>query len=279
MRRTNGFTILEMSIVITVIGLIIGGIVIGRDVIANAELQTIISDVNRFKNAAKLFREKYQYLPGDLPTATTFWGTDGTCPGGVTSNYMPRVATCNGDGNGEIAGRYTTAFSSPKYIGNFYREALRAWQHLANSGFIEGTYSGIPHVSGYYKTGINIPVSKTGNNNGYAMFYSGPINGSYATPGGTTYNSVFPSTYGHIIEYGKAEETNAANSLDKPALTAAHALNIDKKIDDGAPSEGNVVAYTRNNANTPVCVTTATPPAYNTGTAGIICSLIFITGL
>jgi type II secretory pathway pseudopilin PulG len=279
-----GFTILELAIVVTMIGIIMGAIVFGRNVINNTQLENIISDVNRFKNAAKLFRDKYTYLPGDLPTATTFWGADAGCPTGNTASpYESRIVTCNGDGNGKIR-NVTNSYTTPSVLGDNNYESLRAWQHLANAGFIEGAYSGVGY-GGMYKPGVNIPQSKANNLAGFIFFYSDPIDANNRDPGGNVIAEVFPGDYGHVIEYGgvagipsRSLPTSQAFSQSF-GLTAVEAHSVDSKIDDGAPGTGSVLSFTTDASGNPNCNDSSSPPQYKSTDTTAVCSLIFITGL
>jgi prepilin-type N-terminal cleavage/methylation domain-containing protein len=100
--EANGFTLVEIAIVLVVIGLLVGAILVGRDLIHAAELRSVLSDVEKFKTAANTFRLKYNCLPGDCTNATDYWGTDpGGCPN-TPANTVPKTATCNGNGNGFI---------------------------------------------------------------------------------------------------------------------------------------------------------------------------------
>lgn len=281
--QRRGFTLVEMAIVITIIGLVLGGILLGRQLIANSELQEIISNVDRFKKAAKMFHEKYRYLPGDLPTAQTFWGTDSPCPGGAGSYDKLRVETCNGDGNGQIGGVSEGQFPSPTIVGALYYEVLRSWQHLSNAGFIEGSYSGIAYgVGSRYYPGINVPAAKGKPHNGYIMFFASSIDSAFQAPDGTVYDEAFPGVYNHVIEFGKGYSIVYNRGFEEPALTAADAKTIDDKIDDGMPATGNVRSFTRDSTVSGECVTTAA--VYNVldedqaSGEGIACALIFITG-
>lgn len=289
MTLQRGYTLLEMALVIIIIGLFVGGIVIAQDIIKNAQLQTIITDVHRFKNAAKLFREKYNYLPGDFPGAETIWGSDASCPAGdITSPWAPRVVTCNGDGNGLVFYDAGGGYSNPIYLSE--DEPLRVWQHLANAGFIEGQYSGAVHKGAGFSTyypGINIPSSKANSRSGFIFFYSAPLDSFGNDPNGVVHPDSFPSEYGHIIEYGGGAgqpltSTPASQGFYRsPALTAAQSLNIDRKIDDAMPSTGNVLTFQDHVGTSAECHDGATPPAYNVVAGGttLLCALIFLTGL
>lgn len=278
-RRPLGFTILELSVVMTVIALIIGGILIGASLIRNAELQSVISDVNRFRNAAKLFRDKYHYLPGDFPRAEEFWGALAGCPETAASSERTK-STCNGTGNGYLG---STASSPSSIIGTAQevREPVRAWQHLANGGFIEGAYSGTaaPGTTGELVPGLNIPGGAIAGS-GYTLHYASP----YEEPFGA-----YPANYKHIIVIGCVQcriTIGGYLTVGSPAvraiLTPEEALWIDQKADDGKPGAGKVLSYTPAYINVArYCATTddAASAQYNTGYKQKACPLIFITGL
>lgn len=136
MRVQKGFTLVEMSIVLVIIGLIVGGILAGRDMIRNSVLKSIITETTSYKAAMNSFFNKYQYLPGDWPQATTRWPFASVWPGYYT-----------GDGNGD------GVISQP--CGNC-SEGLWAWQQLMSEGLISGRYSG-RQQSGNARLGRNIP--------------------------------------------------------------------------------------------------------------------------
>lgn len=286
MSARQGFTLVEVAIVIAIIALIAGGIVLAKSLITNSELQSIITDVNRFKTAVNGFREKYHFLPGDLPNATTFWGEDAPCPGGSTANYLPRVETCDGDGDGMVGGADVgTPSTAPDTIGLKYQETLRAWQHLVNGQFIEGSYSGIGFGAGaVYNPGINVPKDKTGRQSGYTLFYSFLVYddaGVYKTPDGVPHAGVYPGKYGHILVYGMLNDNAINTVMDFPALAGQDAENIDRKVDDGMPASGNVLTFTPDNIDTPDCINAVpNPDAYQQehDNHDYACSLIFLTG-
>ena len=68
-RRREGFTLIELSLVLVIVGLIIGGVVVGRDLIHSAEIRATISQIEKYNTAVNTFRTKYNCLPGDCPAA------------------------------------------------------------------------------------------------------------------------------------------------------------------------------------------------------------------
>ncbi len=154
-RNRKGFTLIDLSIVLAIIALFIGGIMVGQNLIRSAELLSVTIDVKCFTQAIQLFKEKYKYLPGDMPTATNFWGTDSNCP---TTSYTttPHTATCNGDGNGRIGDYNATTYA----WGTQAYEVMRVWQQLADAGFIDGSYSGVASANAVAVIGHNVPASQ-----------------------------------------------------------------------------------------------------------------------
>src|SRR5665213_3372659 len=68
-QNRQGFTLIELSIVLVIIGLIVGGILVGRDMIEAAKVRATVSQYEKFITAANTFKLKYGDLPGDLTTA------------------------------------------------------------------------------------------------------------------------------------------------------------------------------------------------------------------
>jgi prepilin-type N-terminal cleavage/methylation domain-containing protein len=259
--KNSGFSLLELSIVITVISLIIGGIIGGQVMIRNARLQSVMSDVDGYMKAAQTFRDKYNYLPGDFPTAQTFWGALAGCPIPAYST-IPKQATCNGDGNGHIGEHWVGGTSNI--------ELFAAWQHLSNAGLVRATFSGMSTASSLFdaRVGINVPAS-TIKQGGFMLMYVQPQDFT-ADP------NYYDADYGHIIAFGKNSGTDITN---KAVISAVEANVIDTKVDDGVPSTGKVLAG--KNALMPGCTTsdTASSAAYESDPNKATCALFFITGL
>lgn len=263
--RNQGISLVEVSVVLVIIGLLAGAVIAGQALMKSSQLQSVLSDVDRFKTAVGSFRDKYKEFPGDMPNATNYWGTDAGCPA-TPSNVLPKKETCNGNGDGYIG---DTAGSVLGGAGNWY-ETYRLWQHLANSGFIEGQYSGaysslIPGIDA--NPGINLPASKV-TPAGYSL-----LNGGVGAAGG-----VFNAQYHHVIVFGTPGGNNVSNY--KPAITTDEALMLDQKADDGMPGMGHILSFTSALAATPNCATgtTENTAQYKVASTGIQCSLIFITG-
>jgi prepilin-type N-terminal cleavage/methylation domain-containing protein len=112
----KGFTLVEIAIVMVIIGLLLGGVLKGQQMIANAKIKSLVNHAQGLSAAIYSYQDRYKALPGDDPRATTnLPGASGGCLAG-------NLANGNGDGN--------------------IFEYQRAPQDLACAGLITGTYNG-----------------------------------------------------------------------------------------------------------------------------------------
>jgi len=117
MKRNQGFTLVEIAIVLVIIGLLLGGILKGQEMITQAKIKNLIADFSGVSAAYHGYQDRYRAIPGDDPGAVARWAA-------------PAV---NGNGNGVVAGTYNL---SPCV---FATESCSFWDHLRRSGFVAGT--------------------------------------------------------------------------------------------------------------------------------------------
>ena len=141
----KGFTLVEIAIVLVIIGLLLGGILKGQEMITQAKIKNVIADVTGVSAAMYGYQDRYRALPGDDKGATR-WA-------GAPVSVAPQVA-----GDGVIVGTYNSTTATD--------ESRIFWDHLRRAGFVSGTGAENPFNAVSGKTGI-----QTGD-------------GSDATPGG-----------------------------------------------------------------------------------------------
>ncbi len=215
----TAFSLVELSIVLVILGLLTGGILAGQSLIRAAELRSVTTDYQKYQAAMLTFRDKYMAIPGDMANATRFWGDNtSACADGAIANGTP--GTCNGNGDGLI-----TWPGNP--VASTTYEWTQAWNQLALAGLVEGSYTGIttaatPFVAG----GTTFPRGKISNTNFHAI----------GRP-----NYVGDGNY-FAIDYGNSIELTQWGSGSSPIFRPEEAWNIDTKIDDGKPAYGKIVA-------------------------------------
>lgn len=258
----HAFSLIELSIVLVILGLLTGAILTGQSLIREAELRAITTEYQTYKTAVGNFRNKYLALPGDMYNAEDLWGTmtSGTCPNATGGTG---TQTCNGDGDGLI----DTANAASQT-----GEVFTFWQHLVNAGMIEGPYDGLADSANKFDStvGENVPASKFPNG-GWSVF-------NWASQSGST--SFFNNTYYNIFVFG----TEGTNITTGQILTPEETRNIDKKIDDGLPAQGIVLTRSRLTCAIAADGTTLTTAAgdaakldskYNVSLDSPVCSVIF----
>ena len=67
----DGFTLVEIAIVLIIIGLLIGGIIKGQAMIRNAKVKRLVGDIDGMRTAVLTFQDRFGQLPGDENSATT----------------------------------------------------------------------------------------------------------------------------------------------------------------------------------------------------------------
>lgn len=262
MRRVlhQGFSLVELSIVLVILGLLTGGILAGQSLIRASELRAATTEYQRYVSAANTFRDKYFAVPGDFSGATQFWGRMTATADCVTNSSAAQVSTgvCDGNGNGSL---------DPPSAASKSGEYFQFWRRLASAGLIEGTYTGAAGAAGIWDSviGTNIPKSKLSNAGWSAgNWYASPQ--TYAGDG-----SNFSGDYGNLLAFGSY---NSGTWTTWPALKPEEAWNIDTKLDDGKPATGRVMATTWSG-----CTTAAnngdTSAAYKLSTSTSLCALYF----
>jgi len=128
----KGFTLIELSIVLVIISLVVGGIVGGKSLIKSAEVNQFAQDLKTYSSSALTFTDQYDYYPGDLPNAQEYW-----------PQCIDEVGvTCNGNGDSKIG---------------LTDEKFRVMEHLSLSGIIDHQYKyedGADKSQYYYKAKI-----------------------------------------------------------------------------------------------------------------------------
>jgi prepilin-type N-terminal cleavage/methylation domain-containing protein len=156
----KGFTLVEIAIALVVIGLLLGAIFKGEELVTQARVKSVIADFSNVSVAFHGYFDRYGALPGDDPGAATRWAA--------------APAATSGDGNGQVAGTYNNG-NAPCVAGV---ESCSWWDHLRRAGFISGSGATQPRNVAGGLAGVQV-------GDGMAPTY-GPVLGGPGGAGGFT---------------------------------------------------------------------------------------------
>jgi prepilin-type N-terminal cleavage/methylation domain-containing protein len=237
----NGFTILEISIVLVIVGLLVAGVLGGQEIIKSMKINGTIAQMNEITAAANSFKLKYDSLPGDMPDATDYWGINSDCPNQMFE--LPEKTTCNGNGDGTL--------------GNTENPSERSffWHHLSNSDMFNNILLNIESFFYAAKSSYNEKV-----------FIS-------ATTGMHEY--VRPELRQDVITYFLATQEGVEEyiNLGWSAFTPEDAKTLDSKIDDSMPTTGNVSTENLYGPSS-ACINSTNPIDYDINNDSNKCALI-----
>ena len=208
--KSEGFTLVELAIVMIIIGLLIGGILKGQQMIENAKVSSLIAQVKAYQAALNTFKDTYAGTPGDIAKATD------------------RIANCDaatfcvdGDGNNLVGGAADPIWTS---IVTNRPETIQFWKHLVLANLITGVPADAATVAPF-AWGDTHPAASIG---GGFEFYFDPL-----TTSGVS---------GHFLRLSNQGVSGGpVGSPGASAVSPIAAHQIDRKIDDGQPLRGSVM--------------------------------------
>ncbi len=242
-KNKAGFTLIEVSVVLVIIGLLVGGVLVGKDLIESAKIRAQITQISDMETQINTFRVKYNCLPGDCTNATSAIGASFN---GYTIN--------DGDGDGLIRSIY--AYMAVQTAGDCIRpditaEVSQLLLQLTATGL--GNYKANGALNGGNAVmGTQYGPAAYGNGTGFFVScLKSVLSPTYIPSFLTTGNSIVigagSSSVGRIAyalgTYGVKLSSGygyygAGLKISPIGIPANAARQIDDKIDDGKPSNG-----------------------------------------
>ena len=209
MRKSAGFSMVEMAVVLLILGLLIGGVTVGAGLLRQAELRAVLAEVEKHKIAIEHFTQLYGALPGDITNASG-------------SNNFFDGETTNGDGDGQI--------SSVSPSGT--QETFSAWDQLTLARYLTGSYSGTESAGGTAIIGFNVPPTTHITGGGYSLAWvDQPAEGAQDALG-----RYYAANY---LVF--ASEDGLGTVITGGIIKPDDALYIDSKADNGIADSGAIL--------------------------------------
>ncbi|MEJ0009128.1 MAG: prepilin-type N-terminal cleavage/methylation domain-containing protein [Alphaproteobacteria bacterium] len=232
----HGFTLVELAIVLVIIGLLVGGVLTGADLIKSAQINATVSDMQSYTAAAMTFRDKYGGIPGDLRN-------DKAAQAGLTVSATNPGTGGEGDGDGLLlngdasSAECSGGISVQPGLGG---ENTLFWRQLSDAGLIafKSVADGTCIDTTNFGTGSTaqttlaplIPQLRL-RNNGFIQVNSLPA-----------VTQLTNHTNYYTLNNFAAAGTLGGRLNQSPILTAREAQGIDTKLDDGFPATGIVTS-------------------------------------
>lgn len=246
----QGFTLVELAIVLVIIGLLVGGVLVGQDLIKAATIRSTVGDVEKVNAAATTFRTKYSGIPGDIMSSRA-------AEYGLFAGVTGRDGSAGkGDGNNLVEGCTANATA----LGC---ETALFWVDLSTASLIPqrlATYAGATTMIADQTTSTGIanflPKQKLRDN---------------------AFLHTYPSTGKNFFYLGGATASATGVLTLANGVTGGEARSIDEKFDDALPTSGTVNSITAlgtidagTTQTSTTCMNgTATPKVYNVTDANI----------
>ncbi|MEW6414853.1 MAG: prepilin-type N-terminal cleavage/methylation domain-containing protein [Pseudomonadota bacterium] len=165
-RRQSGFTLIEIAIVLVIIGLLLGGILKGQELINSARVKNLASDFRNVPVFIYGYQDKFKALPGDDPAASTHLT-------GASNASTPGTL-----GNGVIEGAWDSTTATD--------ETYLFWQHVRLAGLAPGSTDTttpavyLPTNAAGGRLGVQSAKPFTSMNSGTYFICSAGISGKFA---------------------------------------------------------------------------------------------------
>lgn len=240
----KGFTLVELAIVMAIIGLLIGGILKGQELMENARVASTVTQVKAIEASVTTFRDTFNGIPGDLARA------DQRLPGcpGAAKSCLSAGAAGVGDGTvgtpNEIVLDQGVNATTP-LPGTLADETTLFWTHLLLADLLGGLTNAAIQDGSFAGWGDTHPAAKIGG--GFVVAHSGGASSGLTTAipgrGGPDGDGLENVPVGTVLVLRSALGGTLNATAGVQAISPLRAAQIDRRIDDGKSASGTVQAY------------------------------------
>jgi prepilin-type N-terminal cleavage/methylation domain-containing protein len=199
--RQKGFTLIEIAIVLVIIGLLLGGVLKGQELINNARVKSFANDFRNIPVYIYAYQDRFRAIPGDDPQAVAHvGGVNATTPAGML-------------GNGQINGAWNSATNSD--------ESCLFWSHIRLANLAPGSTT-VTCDAAYYPTNASGGQIGVQSSNGFTTItLPTAMSGTYIICSAHIAGQ-FVLQLDTLLDDGNPQ-TGAMRAIDETALGAATA--------------------------------------------------------
>ncbi len=240
---------------LVIVGLLVGGIIIGQEMVKQAQIRGTVTQIEQIKTNVSTFRLKYNCLPGDCTNATGFFAgasqpqqvQNGNGDDKITAveftvdqwwDVTQHWRNCNGPAPGGANANTTTGLLRPDNcsVAFYPGEWINAWDHLAAANLAPEGIAQFDETSPTITLGIQFPALKS------------PINRKNSNRGGIAFGYVPSISYTpYMTAANKVIIGLCTDTTSRCGIDSWNALSIDTKLDDGMPFSGKMISLGWNN--------------------------------
>ena len=210
-RQQSGFTLVEIAIVLVIIGLLLGGVLKGQELINSAKVKNMAGDFRNVQVMIYGYQDKFRKLPGD--------------DDGAVTRFQPNLLAGHaGNGNGVIQGSWDE--TNPA-AGSSANESVLLWEHLRRANLAAGATD----FSSEAAAVKSLPTNSEGGR--FGLSGSKPIK---TMTGGTFYtcSDSIDGKFAAQLDIALDDGISDAGSLQGIAQTSAGAAQADGSKDASA---------------------------------------------
>lgn len=213
-KSRKGFTLVELSVVIVITGLITAGVTAGKSLVASSKLRSQVTDLQKYNVAFNGFYDQYKAIAGDMKDASAIW-----------------TGAMNGNGDGKLSYDSNWAHMSD-------HENITPFQHLSRAKLIDGTYN-----ASVWAIGTGYPRLKIDSSKGMIAAGFTDIAGNAGSLQLSATEATRVSRAALHLAVGQPGAGSSAYNDFIGVMSPIQASNIDIKIDDGVARSGLFRGY------------------------------------
>ena len=251
-KSKQGFSLVELSLVLIIIGLLIAGVTAGKTLVNQSRISKAVNQIGGYSTGVRSFFSQYGSIPGDFNTATSYW-----------------TGSINGNGDGKL---------------EWATDGAYLWGHLKEAGLLATAVTAVTvNDQEQITVGTDVPaLAIKGLGIGAVYCDAGAAASVSIVKCSESASALSIKNDNYFLLGGSGATAGTTGYNGTLALTTETSFGIDQKIDDGRPLVGEVLTF--NNACIqlpgvdPATEANKSGVAYKLSTPGKVCNILIRIG-